>query len=166
MQPHHQTYWDFHSSWSCIEWWSGDRWHVTCDRWNVTGDICFQVEESIKGWVLVQFIQWWMGWCGRPSQWEGDDVCFIRYSDEYNLQGGCGDAGVSACVRAAPYIVRFMNYLTHGLELLSAFQGRWTCRVPHRPLSWSRLYLFSSAGTQIYAPFVLGSARWSIWNPR
>ena len=31
-------YWDFHSSWRCIEWWSGDRWHVTWDMWQVTHD--------------------------------------------------------------------------------------------------------------------------------
>ena len=24
----HQASWDFHSSWSCIEWWSGVRWEV------------------------------------------------------------------------------------------------------------------------------------------
>ena len=29
LQPHHQTSWDFHSSWSWIVWWSGDRWHMT-----------------------------------------------------------------------------------------------------------------------------------------
>ena len=28
-QQHHQTCWDFHSSWSCIEWWSHDTWPMT-----------------------------------------------------------------------------------------------------------------------------------------
>ena len=28
LQSHPQTFWDFCSSWSCIEWWSGDMWHV------------------------------------------------------------------------------------------------------------------------------------------
>ena len=56
LQPHHQNPWDSHSSWSCIEWWSGnsfifrsdmwritgDRRHMTGDRWQVTGD-CWQV---------------------------------------------------------------------------------------------------------------------------
>ena len=31
-QPHHQTSWEFHSSWSFIEWWSGDWWQMTYDK--------------------------------------------------------------------------------------------------------------------------------------
>ena len=52
---HHHTpaaasssYWDFHSSWSCIEWWSGekwqlivaiDTWQVKCEKWHVTHEV-------------------------------------------------------------------------------------------------------------------------------
>ena len=34
-QPHHKTSWDFHSSWSCVEWSSSDRWQVTGDMWHM-----------------------------------------------------------------------------------------------------------------------------------
>ena len=31
-----QTSSNFESRWSWIEWWSGDRWHMTCDSWYMT----------------------------------------------------------------------------------------------------------------------------------
>ena len=31
-KPPSAASWYFYSSWSCIKWWSDDRWQVTCDR--------------------------------------------------------------------------------------------------------------------------------------
>ena len=38
---------DFHSSWSCIEWWSGDRWKVTHDMWQILFFLIFVVTDAI-----------------------------------------------------------------------------------------------------------------------
>ena len=53
-QLHHLTSWDSHSSWSCIDWQSGNRWLVTGDRWQVTGDLSILSSDSKMHYILAQ----------------------------------------------------------------------------------------------------------------
>ena len=61
-KPHHQTSWDFYSSWSCIEWWSGGRWKVTGDRWQVTG---YGLTCGICANICTSWDIWWSPVCGN-----------------------------------------------------------------------------------------------------
>ena len=87
-QPHHLTSWDFHSVWSCIEWWSGDRWMVTGDRWHVTRDARRMAHDThhmtCDIWYLFfSFFSWivWY-WCYYPltSKDSVSPVCSIFLS--------------------------------------------------------------------------------------
>ena len=51
LQLHHQTSWDFHSSWSFIELWSGIRWQVKLDRLHVTNDTLFIPLFLLLFWI-------------------------------------------------------------------------------------------------------------------
>ena len=79
-QRYHPTCLDFYSSWSCIEWWSGDIQQVTHERCQVPGDRC---QVTFLDFTTKKMIFWY--WCYYPytSRDSVPPVCgiFLTYSN-------------------------------------------------------------------------------------
>ena len=59
LQLHHQTSWDFQCRWSCIEWWSGDRWQVTGDRWHHRHVTYYRWHMTCHRWHILYLFYLW-----------------------------------------------------------------------------------------------------------